>query len=213
MKAQTVSRYSLVLFVSSTTTTTGADETALFVFPSLSLCLLFPFSFDLSYSFEPFHVRVDSDCRSSRTQTSSLLFSRLHPSLAMSSAPLSSRSSLFFQSPEQYFHWHRTSKPSTTSVARSTPSSSSIATRIIAPTPFYRSLRTPEPFEYSHATRRQSDSSQYSPHVSTRRYSMTQSNGKANGLKSTVDRHDERVLHLKIASCERPRRRRRASLS
>ena len=53
-------------------------------------------------------------------------------------------------------------------------SSSNSATRIRGPKPFYRSRITPDPFDYSNETRRQTDY----PAYAQRRLSFNQTNGK-----------------------------------
>ena len=64
------------------------------------------------------------------------------------------------------------------------PPSTSTATRIIGPKPFYRSRITPDPFDYSNSDRRQNDYQHYLPSQSHRRNSVNQMNGKKSNSRN-----------------------------
>lgn len=97
----------------------------------------------------------------------------------MSSSPLSSKNT-FVQSQAQFLNRQNSNGNSNSpmNINRQSPGvpSSSTATRIVGPRPFYRSKITPDPFDYTNNTRLQNDNQQYVHNQ--RRYSVNQINGK-----------------------------------
>ncbi|CAF0782119.1 unnamed protein product [Adineta ricciae] len=100
----------------------------------------------------------------------------------MSSSPLSSENNTFVQTQTPFFNRYDANSTLPMSFTRCSPvsTSSSAATRIVGPKPFYRSQVTPDPFDYTNNHRRQVDYQQYLPNPSQRRLSINQINATDN---------------------------------
>lgn len=145
--------------------------------------------------------------RVAHRSTHIILFFWLNRKLSMSSAPLSSKKNLFVQSQGHY----STPTPSVTGNTNpnlfrrslvSSPSPSSPTTTLIrGPKPFYRSRVTPDPFDYSNSTRRQSDSSDYAQPSSQRRFSVNQLNGTSKFSCSDLEKNRRERNGMKWKHC------------
>ena len=96
----------------------------------------------------------------------------------MSSASSASSKTLSAQNQGQLFDPPHATLASIMNFGRHSPGPSSSTTRILAPRPFYRSQRTPDPFDYSNHTRRQADQQEYVENPPQRRNSAHQIDGK-----------------------------------
>ena len=74
------------------------------------------------------------------------------------------------------------------------------ATRLVAPRPFYRSQITPDPFDYSNTSRREADQLQYVQNTPQRRFSVNQINGKTKNILCILHTYDNESFSSKTFS-------------